>query len=217
MNPIPKKAVKYISNWCEANFLGLNVTKTKEFVIDFRVNKNEKEPIIIGNQEVEIVHDYKYLGSIYSDDLRWEKHIQTQIKKANRRMYYVRCLCKLKVDKTIITMFYNSTIASVLSYAISVWFSCCTKQDRVDLDKIRKNASKLIGADLVDLQSAYDSRSAAMRDKIMKDSKHPLHNLYKWLPSGRRLSSIKQRTARFGNTFIPSGIRSFNNSSKILI
>ena len=76
-------------------------------------------------------------------------------------------------------MFYNSTITSVLSYAISVWFSCCTKQDRVDLHKIRKNANKLIGADLADLQSVYDSRSAAMRDKIMKDSKHPLHNLYK--------------------------------------
>ena len=96
-------------------------------------------------------------------------------------------------------MFYNSTITSILSYAISVWFSCCTKQNRVDLDKIRKNASNLIGADLTDLQSVYDSNSAAMRDKIMKDCKHSLHNLYKWLPSGMCLSSIKQRTARFSH------------------
>ena len=45
-------------------FLELNVSKTKELVINFRRAKNDMEPIVVRGQPVEIVENYKYLGTI---------------------------------------------------------------------------------------------------------------------------------------------------------
>ena len=37
-----RSAIKFVSEWCNNNFLNLNVNKTKELVIDFRRKKNKK-------------------------------------------------------------------------------------------------------------------------------------------------------------------------------
>ena len=64
-----RSAIKFVSKWCNNNFLNLNVNKTKELVIDFRRKKNKKNPITINGSNVNIVQEYKYLGCIISDDL----------------------------------------------------------------------------------------------------------------------------------------------------
>ena len=77
-------AIKFVSKWCNNNFLNLNVNKTKELVIDFRRKKNEKNPITINGSNVNIVQEYKYLGCIINDDLSWDSHIANQIKKQTK-------------------------------------------------------------------------------------------------------------------------------------
>ena len=47
-------------SWCEAHFLLLNVSKTKEMIIDFRIEPEEHTSIFIDGQEVERVENYKY-------------------------------------------------------------------------------------------------------------------------------------------------------------
>ncbi|PIK45610.1 hypothetical protein BSL78_17515 [Apostichopus japonicus] len=39
--------VNLLVNWCHDNNLTLNVDKTKELIVDFRRNKNTKDPLII--------------------------------------------------------------------------------------------------------------------------------------------------------------------------
>ena len=46
-----------------------------------------------------------------------------QVKKADQRMYHVRRLSKLKIDNEILCLFYNSTVSSVLVYAVPCWFN----------------------------------------------------------------------------------------------
>ena len=53
-----------LTEWCDRNYLELNVTKTKEFVINFRTAKVNMDPIVIRGQPVETVTNYKYLGTI---------------------------------------------------------------------------------------------------------------------------------------------------------
>ena len=48
-------AVEELTEWCDRNYLDLNVTKTKEFVINFRRAKVKLDPIVIRGQPVEIV------------------------------------------------------------------------------------------------------------------------------------------------------------------
>lgn len=52
-------------SWCDCNFLDLNVSKTKELVIDFRRKKEIPTECIIHNEKVEIVSSYKYLGTFF--------------------------------------------------------------------------------------------------------------------------------------------------------
>ena len=59
--------------WCDSNFLVLNVSKTKELVVDFRVAPTDTgaEPFTIKGQSVEMVSAYKYLGTVIDNKLSW--------------------------------------------------------------------------------------------------------------------------------------------------
>ena len=47
--------------WCGNNHLLLNVTKTKEMVVDFRRTRTKLNRISILGEEVEVEVDYRYL------------------------------------------------------------------------------------------------------------------------------------------------------------
>ena len=60
-----------IVNWCDQNNLFLNVSKTKELIVDFRRNKSSVNPISINNCEVEQINVFKFLGVYLTNDLTW--------------------------------------------------------------------------------------------------------------------------------------------------
>ena len=80
---IYRTAVKDLVSWCDDNFLCLNVSKTKEMVIDFRKNASALNPLAIIGEQVEFVHQYKYLGTTLGDKLVWAENTATRLKKAN--------------------------------------------------------------------------------------------------------------------------------------
>ena len=53
-------AVQELVEWCDSNFLALNVFKMKELVVDFRAAPKDSvtEPITIKGQSVEMVSAY---------------------------------------------------------------------------------------------------------------------------------------------------------------
>ena len=54
------------------NHLLLNVTKTKEMVVDFRRTRNTLNTISIMGEEVEVVEGYRYLGVHLYNRLDWK-------------------------------------------------------------------------------------------------------------------------------------------------
>ena len=48
------------------------------------------------------------------------EHVTAQVKKADQMMYHVRRLSKLEIDNEILCLFYNSTVSSVLVYAVTM-------------------------------------------------------------------------------------------------
>ena len=55
------------------------------------------------------VSNHKYLG-VNIDKLQWSDHAKITEVKINKRMYFLRKLTKLHVDKTLITLFYKSVV-----------------------------------------------------------------------------------------------------------
>ena len=54
-------AVQKLVEWCDENILLLNISKTKELVIDSGRNASSPVPLQIKGQKVETVHQCKYL------------------------------------------------------------------------------------------------------------------------------------------------------------
>ena len=66
-----RREIDGIVSWCDNNNLFLNVSKTKELVIDFRRNKSNIEPVFINSSEVEQISVFKFLGCYLTNDLSW--------------------------------------------------------------------------------------------------------------------------------------------------
>ena len=89
---------------------------------DFRLTPPAKKPVTIDDQAVGKVQTYNYLGCIIQEDLKWDSHITSQIKKCNKRLFLLRQLNKMKVDSKILCLYYNTLISNGTTYVISSWY-----------------------------------------------------------------------------------------------
>ncbi len=70
--------VERLTSWCQDNCLSLNVSKTKELIVDFRKRQQQPyTPLMISGTPVERVSCFKYLGVNISEDLTWTTHPNT--------------------------------------------------------------------------------------------------------------------------------------------
>ena len=100
-------------SWCEANCLEIKINKTKELVIDFRSSVHHPIPVNINGQHIEIMHSYKYLGTTIDDKLRWDDNTINLYKKGEQRLYFLRKLNALHIDRNILFVFHDSFVKSV--------------------------------------------------------------------------------------------------------
>lgn len=214
-----RSAIDYVSEWCTSNYLELNVSKTKEMIFDFRKSKYcEKDPVIIHGCPVSITDQYKYLGVTVQSNLKWDIHVKNQIVKANKRMYQVYLLHNIHVDATLICLYFNSVVMSVISYAVTCWFRGSCSYLKKDLNRFVRRLYKLTPVELhnliVPLNTIFENKCRSLVEKIMSDDSHPLFQYLNFFNHhNKKLRMMYCRTNRFKNSFIPSAISVFNDKS----
>src|SRR4029434_110081 len=189
--------------WCGQNNLELNALKTVEMVVDFRKNPAPPNPITLSDAPVDSVESIRFLGTIISQDLKWELNIISLTKKAHQRIYFLRQLKKFNLSKAMIVHLYHFIIESILTSSITIWYAA-TAKDKIRLQRVIRSAERVIGCNLPSLQDLYASRTLRRAGKIMADPSHPEHKLLVRLPSGRRLRSIRTKTSSHQSSFFPS-------------
>ena len=203
------------TTYWEVNLIGgLNVSKTKELIVDFsRKQQRNYTPISIAGTEVERVDCFKYLGVHITEDLTWARHTNSLVKKARQRLYHLRRLRDFKLPERVLRNFYTSTIESILSGCITTWMGSSNKKDYLALRRVVHSAERTIRCSLPDLRDIYSQRCRSKANKIIKEPSHPANHLFSLLPSGKRYRSIKARTNRMRNSFYPKAIRLLNMNS----
>ena len=205
-----KLEVEALILWCEENYLNLNAKKTKEIVIDFRKAHKTPNPLTISGETVEQVPSYKYLGITITEKLNWNIQCDQLLRKSNQRLYFMKKLKSFNVQKDIMQLFHQSLLESVLSYSIIVWYQQLTAKHRQKLQHLIRRSERISGTELAPIDQIYLQHINRKAASIIKDSTHPLHAYFVRAKSGRRFLSMRSRTNRLANSFIPSSIRFLN-------
>ena len=204
-------AADRIEKWCDDHHLVLNVSKTKELVIDFRRKGEQVAPVTMKGEKVERVHSYKYLGVHIDDKLTFSDHTHTVNKKCQQRLYLLRKLSRLHVNTDILHTYYLCHIESILTYAFMAWFGGLAENERKKLARTVNIGSKLCGGgDCKQLTKLYDERVVRKAKRIVRDPTHALHQYFTLLPSGRRFCALDGKKNRTRNTFVYKAIQLLN-------
>ena len=68
----------------------INENKTKAMVFNFSKNNQFTTRLQVNNQPIEVIEHTKLLGTIVSNDLKWDLNIKNIVSKANARMQLLR-------------------------------------------------------------------------------------------------------------------------------
>ncbi len=63
--------------------------KIVEMIVDFRRNPPALPPLTIMNSTVTTVKSFRFLGTTISQDLEWDIHIESIVKKPQQRLYFL--------------------------------------------------------------------------------------------------------------------------------
>jgi hypothetical protein len=110
-----------IIRFTENEQMELNAKKCNEMVVDFRKIKTVIPPVCIGQQPMSRVKTYKSLGLCIDDDLNWESNTEYIIKKATKRLYFLKVLKGYGAPKNDLKTFYCCVIRSTLEYGAQIY------------------------------------------------------------------------------------------------
>ena len=74
-----------VDSWTNRKQMKLNIKKTKNIIFNFSRDKKFSSYIKLKNNVIETVSDTKLLGTIITDDLKWNKNTDSIVSKRNKQ------------------------------------------------------------------------------------------------------------------------------------
>ena len=105
----------------------LDETKCKELLRNFNTNNPTSfDPVVVNGMPIDLVTSAKILGLNISNDLKWNCHIDSVIKKAKKRLYSLSQLKRSGLGTRELVQFFCTCIRPITEYACPVFFSIMT-------------------------------------------------------------------------------------------
>ena len=98
--------------------------------------------IKVGDQELENVASYHYLGIDLDKQLNFEKMVDSTFNKANRKLYLLKRIRPF-ITSSVANRVYKAHILPILDYA-DFLIDSCTKKKVENLEKVQKRAMHII-------------------------------------------------------------------------
>ena len=84
----------------------INIGKTKELVLDARKTKILFVPVKVNNEPVEVVSNFKYLGTLIDNKLSFSDNSDLISKKSQQCLYLLRKLRSFDVSRELLQIVY---------------------------------------------------------------------------------------------------------------
>lgn len=112
---------------CRKNKLSINIQKTKAMIFCQKIReKMTHKELKIGNQNIEIVHEYSYLGIRIDDKLNFTPHLKSMLRNLSYKKKQFKRIRKF-IDQKVAINIYKTMIAPIFSYANAFLFSAPQK------------------------------------------------------------------------------------------
>ena len=122
----------------------INEKKTKVMIFNYSTDKQFTTRLTVNDHPVEVTNSTRLLGTIITDDLRWDENTAHIVKKANARMELLRKVASFGTSIAELKNIYILFVRSQLEHSATVWHSSLTEDNRNDLERVQKSALKTI-------------------------------------------------------------------------
>ena len=133
-----------IEEYANIHKLKINETKTKIMAFNFSTKYDFLPELSVGENQLEVVRSTKLLGVIISSDLKWNEHTEYIVKKANKRLWYLRRLSRLGASRDTLLDQYRLICRSVLETAAPVFAGGLSQTNISDIEDVQRSAFKII-------------------------------------------------------------------------
>ena len=126
-------------------------------IFNFTNNYQFSTILKLNNLILETVEETKLLGTIVTNDLKWDKNTNQLVKKGYARMDLLRKLSSFNAPLSDLFLVYTVFIRSIFEHSSNVWHSGLTLENETDLERVQNVAMKII------LKDKYISHENALR------------------------------------------------------
>ena len=133
-----------INDWTLNQKMMINENKTKTMIFNYTNNYHFTSGLKINDKNIDVIDSTRLLGTIIQKDLRWDLNTAQVVKKANARMEILRRVSSFGAPIQDLKDIYILFIRSLLEQSATVWHSSLTEENAEDLERVQKNALRII-------------------------------------------------------------------------
>ena len=193
-------------SYAEENRMKVNYGKTKLMVFNPGKVRDFHPKFNLNNKQLDLVEETKLLGVVIRSDLCWNSNTDYIVSRANKKLWFLRRLKTLGANQDDLRDVYIKQIRSILEFAVPVWHSSLTGEDRLLIERIQKSALHIIlgnmyqssytsALKLLQLETLFRRRQKLCAKFARKSFKNAKFN--KWFKLNDRVTVTRQQGRKF--------------------
>ena len=226
-----------INNWSKRWLVNFSPEKTRTLTFSTRRTKQIYPDLYLNNIKIKETDNHKHLGLTFSNNGKWEEHLDNIGKKTNKRLNMIKQL-QFNLDRQTLQTLYFTYVRPLMEYGDIVWNNINENQTEF-LETIQRTPARLVtGAvrrtkhaaiqnelewqilarrrenhQLILLHKIVNEETPSyLKDKIHIEEENYYYNRNR--ENTPYIRPIFARTNLYFNSFFPSVIRKWNSLNK---
>ena len=208
-----QEGVDGVKLWADRNKMELNAKKTKDMWSSFKKHSDNPPHLCINDMVIDRETEFKLLGVVIQDNLKWNSHISSVLKKANKRIYHIRACKKAHLPDEVGLTTYTTKIRPLLEYACPIWGGIPDYLS-LELQRVQDRCLKILGLPKDALETLASRRSNLTKNELERMTRSDtFKHLFKQSDHSYNLRHKKcnqvplSRTVRHQQSFVPRALR----------